>query len=516
MARRSLLPAIVLASLLLTLHTTAVDAAKKKKNPPPPPPPPNPPPPGNPPPPMIWPSPSPPPRLAGCPRRNCPPPQRRESPPPPGTPPNRPMPPPPRTPSLPPPVAGPEFEPPSPPPPNPPPPSPPPPNPPPPSPPPPPPPSPPPPDPPPPSPPPPNPPPPSPPPPSPPPPSPFPNLPPFLPGTIVSPPLPPAPPAPLLGPPPPPPPPPPTPPRPVAATQALLTFAIGNISYAVYNSRRTFAQAESFCNSRGGNLLSLLTVDEQAAVAQTLAASNVYSAFGSIVINVWMGLRIQIANNRFWTDGNRLSYLPSLFMGGIDSYTDGGCYSLSCSLSSGGCVWNLATPLESSCTAITRDGFICKTDGNRVKAIFSAPSGGLLDNVYVLIRPPIPTPWFQADQNCQNINGRLVTINDVNEYRLMINTVFNATISGAFSSTDLDSFGNVRVWIGLFYTSSLDTSFWTDGTRADQGFNPDAILTSYTYSCYAIWCRIGFCAWQPQWCGGGLPAYICEIRNNWL
>ncbi|KXZ47673.1 hypothetical protein GPECTOR_33g555 [Gonium pectorale] len=120
-----------------------------------------------------------------------------------------------------------------------------------------------------------------------------------------------------------------------------------------------------------------------------------------------------------------------------------------------------------------------------------------------------------ADQACGYVGARLVTINDADENRLLVEALTAVVVNNAtFPPTDLDPFGNVRIWIGLRFQTAMDDSFWNDGTRVDQGYNPSgAILPLYPNSCYAIWCRRDYCGWQPQPCTNSLPGLICEVRG---
>lgn len=52
----------------------------------------------------------------------------------------------------------------------------------------------------------------------------------------------------------------------------------------------------------------------------------------------------------------------------------------------------------------------------------------------MLVRPPVPVAWAQADTACTSINGRLVSINDADEYLLLYSTLVNVTMSNAVSS----------------------------------------------------------------------------------
>ncbi|EFJ48798.1 hypothetical protein VOLCADRAFT_90654 [Volvox carteri f. nagariensis] len=311
-------------------------------------------------------------------------------------------------------------------------------------------------------------------------------------------------------------PPPPSPPPP--SVSSVFNFTFGNSSYSVYNGSRTFGQAEMFCNTNGGSLLSVLSAEENAAVGQSLKNINVYGIIGNGgggTVTLWMGLRINQTSKRYWTDGNDLTYLPPLFNGGIDVFADGGCYSLRCAPGSD-CIWSLAVPPTLGCVNVTRDGFICKIDNNRYKGVYYLTRAGQpLGTVYALVRPPSPVSWRQADDNCKTMNGRLVSINTADEYWLLINSTSNLVLRNQFPPSDLDNFGNVRAWIGLQFITSLENSFWVDGTRADRGYNPQGIVLTHYYACYAIYCRIGFCDWQSTWCGDLLPAYICELRNEW-
>lgn len=87
------------------------------------------------------------------------------------------------------------------------------------------------------------------------------------------------------------------------------------------------------------------------------------------------------------------------------------------------------------------------------------------------------------------------------------------TCPSQFSPGELDSIGNLRLWIGLYFQTSLSDSFWQDGTRADE--NPLAFKVSLQLpqTCYAMHCRTGYCDWQPIWCGTSLPGFICEVRG---
>ncbi|PNH06680.1 hypothetical protein TSOC_006894 [Tetrabaena socialis] len=132
------------------------------------------------------------------------------------------------------------------------------------------------------------------------------------------------------------------------------------------------------------------------------------------------------------------------------------------------------------------------------------------------MRPPSPgLPFWLADLACVGINGRLVTLNTISENNAVIDFINNVTrTNSTFTPTDLDIFGNLRVWIGLRFDSSADNSWWTDGTRVDQGFQyGNALNPGLPNSCYAIWTRSDFWVWQPQPCYQNLPAFMCEVAG---
>ncbi|PNW84726.1 hypothetical protein CHLRE_03g156200v5 [Chlamydomonas reinhardtii] len=455
--------------------------------------------------------------LGLCRRGKCPPPPVGEvdaSPPPPTSSTLQP-------PSPPPPPAS-TSPPPSPPPPSPPPPSPPPPGPPPPSPPPP-------------NPPPPDPPPPSPPPPNPPPPDARPSPPPSPPAPPPSPPY-------ISPQPPPPPPPPPRPPRPIASTGSFAQFTMGNYTYEFLQKRLNFpdatiknkktkikrsaftiararalghSKAEAHCNSRGGNLVSLTSFEENSAVIAKIAELGLYNKMmdpGSTAnLDLWIGLRTNLIANTFWTDGSGLTYLPSLFLGGIDTYQDGLCYTMSCRADNS-CKWSAVLPPAEGCVNVTRGNFICKYDTSLVKLTWQDSA---FNSSYALFKPAPPgQPYFYSNYLCTKINGRLVTPNNEAEFRMLVNKVYDVyTTNTTFSPGELDSIGNLRLWIGLYFQTSLSDSFWQDGTRADE--NPLAFKVSLQLpqTCYAMHCRTGYCDWQPIWCGTSLPGFICEVRG---
>ncbi|KAG2440239.1 hypothetical protein HXX76_004351 [Chlamydomonas incerta] len=350
-------------------------------------------------------------------------------------------------------------------------------------------------------------PPPSPPPPAPPPPSPPPPDPP-----------PPSPPPPNPPPPDPPPPSPPPPNPPIASTSSFGKFVMGNYTYEFLQKALKFPDAEAHCNSRGGNLVSLTTFEESSAIIAKVAELGLYGRMmdpGSTAsLDLWIGLRTNLTANAFWTDGNGLTYLPSLFLGGIDTYADGTCYTLSCRADNN-CKWSAVLPPAEGCVNITRNNFICKYDTSLIKLTWQDTG---FNSSYALFKPAFPgQTYFFANFMCTKINGRLVTPNSDAEYRMILNKVFEVySANTTFTPGELDNIGNLRLWIGLFFQTSLADSFWQDGTRADQ--NPLAYKVSLQLpqTCYAIHCRSNFCDWLPIWCGTYLPGFLCEVRGAYF
>lgn len=113
--------------------------------------------------------------------------------------------------------------------------------------------------------------------------------------------------------------------------------------------------------------MSVLSANEQAVLASNLLSNNAYGILGNpLNISLWMGLRMNFATGRVWTDGNGLSYIPSFT--DYNVYAEGLCYSLLCNPSRG-CTWWGEVPALEGCTIVTRDGFICKTGGSLSTAL---------------------------------------------------------------------------------------------------------------------------------------------------
>ncbi|KAG2455000.1 hypothetical protein HYH02_000825 [Chlamydomonas schloesseri] len=433
-------------------------------------------------PPPTPPPPPPSPPVGGCRRGKCsPPPNEKVNPSPPPSPPPPPASPPP---------------PPSPPPPSPPPPSPPPP------------------DPPPPSPPPPNPPPPDPPPPSPPPPNPPP---PDL--RPSPPPSPPTPPPALAVQPPPPPPPPPRPPRPIAGTSSFAKFVLGNSTYEILQKRLTFPAAEAHCNSRGGNLASLTSFEDSTAVISKIAELGLYSKMmdpgSTSTLDLWIGLRNNLTAQTYWTDGSKLDYLPSLFLGGVDLFVDGACYTIRCRPDNS-CFWSAVLPLSDSCVNATRPNFICKYDA--ALGIQLTWQDMTFNSSYHIVKPAAPgQQFFYANYLCTKINGRLFTPNTEAENRMMVDRVYAVfTANTTFTPNQTDQIGNLRLWVGLYIQTSLADSFWMDGTRANENPLAYKVAVGLSQTCYAFHVRSNYCDWQPIWCGTYLPGFICEVPGAYF
>uniref|UniRef100_A0A1I8AKN8 C-type lectin domain-containing protein n=1 Tax=Steinernema glaseri TaxID=37863 RepID=A0A1I8AKN8_9BILA len=76
--------------------------------------------------------------------------------------------------------------------------------------------------------------------------------------------------------------------------------------YFVNHQRLTWSNSEAYCISLGGHLTSILSAEESAFVAETIAASD--DRIQKLGSDIWIGGSLQRSEEWTWTDGSAWNY----------------------------------------------------------------------------------------------------------------------------------------------------------------------------------------------------------------
>nr|XP_039270230.1 uncharacterized protein LOC120344952 [Styela clava] len=249
----------------------------------------------------------------------------------------------------------------------------------------------------------------------------------------------------------------------------------------------TFTNAESFCETNGGTLVTLLTVDERDWVTTRLA-------IGTRPQKYWIGLTdLKQENVYSWIDGNDLDpAVANWKLGEPNDSNKEDCVE----------IWIEQIPLmpydkkwnDKSCSA--QLPFVCKRtigDVQQCPVDWTMVNGRCYQAFYSLAKQ-----WFEADQECRNRGGDLVAIGDSTEQLAVQN----------FISTY-----NTKFWIGLSDTASPGNYAWSDRVTTFSYNNwdinqPPTSPQYYGSSCVVSDNTRGY-KWVTERCVEERP-FVCE------
>ncbi|XP_072020401.1 macrophage mannose receptor 1-like [Amphiura filiformis] len=237
------------------------------------------------------------------------------------------------------------------------------------------------------------------------------------------------------------------------------------VSDATLNWRRTWADADVWCNDNGGNLVSIHSDEEQAFVNQVLKRA---------VSSYWIGLReYTVEGDYTWTDSSALDYTnwnpgePNDHngeeqCGEVETFDDGR--------------WN-----DQACGI--KLAFVCKRDEDSTGPITNVPT-----------QPPTgncPQGWYKLLTKCYRIYGIFEADRaswlDAKDYcqnsfpgsNANLATIHNSEQQAALAVM-MKAAPDVDVWIGLSDSGSSGKFHWTDGSNLDYtnwgAGQPDGVL----------------------------------------
>lgn len=247
------------------------------------------------------------------------------------------------------------------------------------------------------------------------------------------------------------------------------TTVFNGHTYAYYDTACSWEQANEYCRSMGGHLVTITSAEEQAKVEQIITPGTMQG--------YWLGSKRTASGGDFaWITGEPFEYTK--WHGGQPDYYLGNEDYLMIYRNSNG--WNDLDNLSDNITG--KCGYICEwdtTSGN-----LSIPNGNdnpsvISYNGHTYAYYELSYTWDDAEKYCESLGGHLVTITSEEEQAKVEQMITPGTMEGYWLGSKRTSPGGNFAWIT---GESFEYTKW-HGSQPDYYLGNEEYLMIYRSSC---------------------------------